>query len=395
MIKILLLVLLIAIPLPFGYLLIERAFLSSSKNNLFHGDLPVNEIPSDYYPFNRKFFFEIPKGPCKGQKLFYHDTVYGKEAPVHTIMFVHGNPASSYVFRDIIDSVKQRTKETVRIVAMDHIGFGLSDRAERKLLPKDHADNLLQLVQYLDLSDIILVLHDWGGPIGIGAFLHAPSTISGLVLLNTTVFPLSAVDIIFHHYGVSTFGRESLTPYIPEFGYGRYAAYSIYHNPAMSIFGKLDFIQALIFGIDRDFSFADKEAISFFSNHLRSKQNIENSRLLYENALYFNSPQERFNLTDKPAMDTFIGFITENISEKWGPEGLNIPARGYFGDHDMASDPVFVGKWTSALPQLNGHITIVENCGHYFREDHSQVVAEGIGELMEDASTKASLLKSQ
>jgi pimeloyl-ACP methyl ester carboxylesterase len=53
-----------------------------------------------------------------------------------------------------------------------------------------HARNLAQLVDVLDLRDITLVVHDWGGPIGIGGLLASPEGVANLVVLNTSVFPM-------------------------------------------------------------------------------------------------------------------------------------------------------------------------------------------------------------
>lgn len=376
--KILLIVILIISPFPIGYMLIEKSFLTSFKPHLFHGDIPVNEIPDNYYPKNRGFYFEIPEGPSKGNRLFYQDTVLGAGAPLNTVIFVHGNPSSSYIFHDTIDQLEKTTKTPLRIIAMDLIGFGLSDRASTRLYPWDHAENLLQLITYLDLYNITLVVHDWGGPIGIGALLKVPDTVSGLVLINTTVFKLTSVDIIFNPYKVSLFDTSTLMSFIPDFSWGRFTTYSIFAHPGLSIFEKLGFMQSLIWSSQGHVADIHPEEVQFYSRHLRSKQNIRNSRLLYENSRYFLGNSALPNVESEQSMENFIGLMDQKLAEKWGPNGSNIRAYGLFGDQDILSDPIFTDKWLSALPQLNGHLKIVENGGHYIQNEHPEMVAEAV-----------------
>ena len=57
---------------------------------------------------------------------------------------------------------------------MDHIGFGISDQATFEMVEIHHSDNLLQLIRHLDLKDVTLAVHDWGGPIGVGTFIQEP-----------------------------------------------------------------------------------------------------------------------------------------------------------------------------------------------------------------------------
>ncbi len=121
--------------------------------------------------------------------MFYRDSTHGSGNPDNTILFVHGNPECSYTYRDVIKHTINSSKKPFRIVAMDHIGFGLSDQASFEMVCMDHAKNLLELIEHLDLKNVTLIIHDWGGPIGIGAFLKDPGRRSNLVIFNSTVFP--------------------------------------------------------------------------------------------------------------------------------------------------------------------------------------------------------------
>jgi haloalkane dehalogenase len=76
-----------------------------------------------------------------------------------------------------------------RLVAVDHMGCGLSDKpAGYPYRLEQHTDNLCSLIRELDLRDVTLVAQDWGGAIGLGAVLRERSRFARLVLLNTGAF---------------------------------------------------------------------------------------------------------------------------------------------------------------------------------------------------------------
>jgi len=114
----------------------------------------------------------------------YHYLDEGK-GPV--LLMVHGNPPWSFYWRNLILALRDR----FRIVAVDHIGCGLSDKPSAKdysyRLARRVAD-LGQLIEKLDLKQITLVAHDWGGAIGMGAAVAAPDRFARFVLMNTAAF---------------------------------------------------------------------------------------------------------------------------------------------------------------------------------------------------------------
>jgi len=106
-----------------------------------------------------------------------------RDAP--PILFVHGNPTWSFAWRRLVRAFSDR----FRCVAPDHVGCGLSDKPAGypyRLLR--HVSNLERLVLELDLRDITLVLHDWGGPIGLGMARRHPERIARLVVTNSAAF---------------------------------------------------------------------------------------------------------------------------------------------------------------------------------------------------------------
>ena len=107
---------------------------------------------------------------------------YVDEGAGEPILFVHGTPVWSFLYRDLI---KEFSKSS-RCISVDHLGFGLSDKSSPvKLTPQVHAENLNALIRDLNLTDITLVVHDFGGPIGLGALLDEPERVKRLVILNT------------------------------------------------------------------------------------------------------------------------------------------------------------------------------------------------------------------
>jgi len=112
-----------------------------------------------------------------GGRLSYVDE--GEDAP---IVMVHGTPTWSFLYRHLIRSLKERH----RCVVPDHLGFGLSDRPRGwSYRPEDQARNLARLIETLALKDLTLVVHDYGGPIGLAYAIDHPENVRRLVLFNT------------------------------------------------------------------------------------------------------------------------------------------------------------------------------------------------------------------
>ena len=129
------------------------------------------EFYTDAYPFESRFL-QINAG-----QLHYVD-----EGEGDPILFVHGTPTWSYLYRDFIKSFSS----THRCIAIDHIGFGLSEKPVGGAgSAKDHSANLLEFIQKLDLKNITLVVHDFGGPIGLGAAIEDADRIKQIVAFNT------------------------------------------------------------------------------------------------------------------------------------------------------------------------------------------------------------------
>ena len=110
---------------------------------------------------------------------------YLDEGSGPAVVMVHGNPSWSYLYRNLVTQLKA----THRCIVPDHLGCGLSDKPQDyPYRLQNHIDNLETLLDQLQVDKCVLVVHDWGGAIGMGwAGLH-PDRVAGLVVLNTAAF---------------------------------------------------------------------------------------------------------------------------------------------------------------------------------------------------------------
>ncbi len=134
-------------------------------------------IPKSIYPFKNNYL------NLNGLRLHFLDE--GKGDPV---VMVHGNPSWSIYYRNLVHSLG----DSFRTIVPDHMGCGFSDKPD-----DDHytytltqrIDDLEALLAHLKMDkNITLILHDWGGMIGMGYAVNHPETISRIVLLNTSSF---------------------------------------------------------------------------------------------------------------------------------------------------------------------------------------------------------------
>ncbi|MBL9217310.1 MAG: alpha/beta fold hydrolase [Opitutaceae bacterium] len=127
------------------------------------------------YPFEPKRF-DTGRGG-----LSYVDEGTGDEA----VVMVHGNPTWSFYYRNLVLGLRRN----IRCIVPDHIGCGLSDKPQDfNYTLGEHIRNLRLLLDSLNLRKIHLIVHDWGGPIGLGAALAKPDQLGRVVILNTAAF---------------------------------------------------------------------------------------------------------------------------------------------------------------------------------------------------------------
>jgi len=355
----------------------------NSNSRTIPSNTPVSDVPSDYYPPECGFWYELTGGIDAGKKIFFRDSTHGGDTPQETIVFVHGNPESSYTYRNVIDHLINSAKKPFRIIAMDHVGYGLSDQASFEMVCMDHASNLLELINHLNLKNVTLIVHDWGGPIGIGAFLKVSDRVSNLVLLNSTVFPFPKSGMTYENYPTKQFSWANYPKVIPNDLWGAFASYAIFYNPE----DPQELISTLpnLLAIARETgSFWENESSTqkFFREQFGSEKNVMSSkRLVLQTKFWGNG-----NTYEEPTLgerDTtsFYRFIQDNISKYWGLYGRNIGVRAVLGKWDPSAKDEVIQQWIQYLPQLEGNVKTFEKAGHFIEEIEPEAIANSIQDV--------------
>jgi len=284
-------------------------------NTSLTANLPSFE---EYYPFKHNYL------PVNGNQLHYLDV--GKGEPV---VMVHGNPSWSFMYRKLITAFRGSN----RIIVPDHIGCGLSDKPNDRNYAytlKQRIDDLEFLLEHLEITDAVtLVLHDWGGAIGLGWAARYPEKVKRIILFNTAAFHkpnqkrlpialklcrdtalgmflirgLNAFSIIAAYVGVK---RKGMPPRI------RRAYCSPYNN------------------------WKNRIAISRFVQDIP----IEPGDPSYDELTKIEASLKRFR---------------------------NIPILIVWGMLDFVFDPDYLDEWSTHFPQAEIHR--IEDAGHYIVED--------------------------
>ncbi|MCL4147275.1 UNVERIFIED_CONTAM: hypothetical protein GTU68_025420 [Idotea baltica] len=110
-----------------------------------------------------------------------------------TFLFLHGNPTSSYLWRNIIPYVKEQG----RAVAPDLIGMGKSDKPDIDYTFQDHIKYLDEFIEKKKLKNIVLVLHDWGSALGFNYAYRYKDNIKGIVFMEAITKPMEWSDANF------------------------------------------------------------------------------------------------------------------------------------------------------------------------------------------------------
>ena len=110
---------------------------------------------------------------------------YVDEGEGDTVVMLHGNPTWSFYYRRLAAALRGQ----YRVIVPDHIGCGFSDKPQDYAYTLNtHIENIESLVSTLGLSQASLVVHDWGGAVGMGYATRHPESIAKLVVLNTAAF---------------------------------------------------------------------------------------------------------------------------------------------------------------------------------------------------------------
>jgi len=140
--------------------------------------MEILRTPDDRFEDLQDFPYEPRYVEVGDMRIHYIDEGTGE-----VILCLHGEPTWSYLYRKLIPILMGQN----RVIAMDFIGFGRSDKYMNKeaYSYKMHKDTLTAFIQELDLKQITMVVQDWGGIIGLSVASEMPERIGRLVIMNT------------------------------------------------------------------------------------------------------------------------------------------------------------------------------------------------------------------
>lgn len=254
---------------------------------------------------------------------------YVDEGSGPVLLMVHGTPTWSFLYRRLIAELSQDH----RVIALDHLGFGLSDRPARwGYRPEDHARNLEALIEQLGLHDVTLVVHDFGGPIGLAYASRHPDNVRALVLFNTWMWSLR---------GTSTARLGKLMG--SAFGRMLYERFNI--SPRLLI--------PMAFGDRRNLSKpVHRQYVAAFANPAERHAPWVLARELIGSSEWYDALwQQRAKLAVKPALLL------------WGMK-------------DPAFGPDALARWKAALPLAR--CVEFPDAGHFVQEEAPEAAAREI-----------------
>jgi len=282
----------------------------------------VNNLESfkDIYPFDSHFF---NLSPYK-----YH---YIDEGEGEVLLFLHGNPTWSFYYRNLIQSFQNK----YRCIAPDHIGCGFSDKPQDyNYTLSTHIDNLEQLVDSLGLKDITLVMHDWGGSIGMGLAVRQPKLIKRIVLFNTAAF--LSLNIPF---------RIELCRK-PVIGLLAIRCFNMFVRGVLR------------FGIKHKNVLTEQVRAGYLLPYNTFKNRIGNLRFVQD--IPMNSSVQSYS-------------VLENI-EKNLKQFSELPILIIWGGKDFCFNSKFLDKWREIFPTAEIHL--IDSAGHLVVEDSAKEVIE-------------------
>ncbi len=136
---------------------------------------------SEEKSISAEFPYESRYVEVNGQKIHYVEEGSGKP-----ILFIHGNPTSSYLWRNIIPYAAKQG----RAIALDLIGMGKSDKPDMAYRFADHVPFVEGFIKKLGLEDVTLVIHDWGSALGFHYASRHSGNVRGIVFMEAVIRPM-------------------------------------------------------------------------------------------------------------------------------------------------------------------------------------------------------------
>ncbi|MEQ1503759.1 MAG: alpha/beta fold hydrolase [Myxococcota bacterium] len=281
------------------------------------------ELPDDvkrHYPWPGSYLTT-----SAGHRLHYLDEGKGE-----VLLMIHGNPTWSFYYRTLVAGLSDR----YRCVVPDHVGAGLSDKPQDWTYRlEDHVRNVVELIDHLNLQNVTLVVHDWGGPIGFGAAVQRSDRIARLVVFNTSVF--------MEHVPLSI--RLSRWP-----GFGELAIQGFNGFVRGAMFRGLGDPSRMKDGVGRGYR-APYRSWSERLGHLKFIRDIP--------------------LEDGHPTRAVVEALTTEVPAKFADR----PALILWGEQDFVFTGTFLEKWKTMLPKAE--VVTYPDAAHWVVEDaHERIV---------------------
>jgi haloalkane dehalogenase len=290
---------------------------------------------------NRPFEVDPIEYPFKDHWMKFRDESihYIDEGTGPTVLLLHGNPTWSYLYRNIIKELR----ETCRLIALDYPGFGMSKAPSNfRFTPQEQLEAVEALIRHLNLKDIILVIQDWGGPIGSGYAVGHRENLRGLVVMNTWAWPAFL--------------------------------------PKVKIFSLLMGGWPLGYWLQTRFNFFATQIVPHGIFH--SEKVTENLRRAYTSP--FPTPQSRVPTWVFPRQIRKAKNWLSQIEARLHLLG-DLPSQIVWGAQDKDGFPLeLMRKWQGYL-KLN-ETEVLEDASHYVQEDRPDRVASAIRRIIERTS---------
>ncbi len=256
---------------------------------------------------------------------------------------LHGNPTWSFYYRSLV----QGLSSTRRCIVPDHMGCGLSERPGRHRYGfrlEDRINDLEKLMDHLAISEkISLVVHDWGGMIGMAWALRNPKKIRQIVILNTAgFFPPAAKGLPL---------RLWLIRHLRFFAV-----------PAV-LLGNVFAAAALTMAPRKKLSRQVKSALVAPYNSVKNR--LATLKFVQDIPLIPSDPS--YGLVKK---------VDENLHLL-----KKIPKLICWGRHDFVFDLDYYREWRKRFPDAQAHL--LDEAGHYILEDEPEKVLELVREFFE------------
>lgn len=308
---------------------------------------PLLAVPSEE-TFNGTWPFKANYTEAPGFKMHYIDEGSGNE----TLLLLHGEPTWSYLFRQQIPA----WAKNYRVIALDHMGFGKSETPQnRTYWLQDHVDNLEKFVMDLDLNNLTLVMHDFGGPTGIGFAIRYPDRIKRIVSVDGPT-PMGQPDLV-----------ERITSNVADSPWFQWIIKAEEEGVLEEILGHLDY------------------------NILSTLKlnGFENNDIITET--WLNAYRAPFPTSAHAAggVGWAKGFATgahmfEQPDNATKAELSNKPALAIWGEEDKTLHPQhFLPLFTQAFPK--GKVHLLTGVGHYSPEDAPDKIIKLIDKFIQNS----------